>query len=120
MQEMFAELLLCVQSSAGDRMCLVRPMELLLSSQGQRVCNEYDCPLLHAEQKVTVVPASSVNFSVSIVHECGQSCVFSVQPRQRRVERQVIVDCDNLVYQHDFSNNLFCLNVYCMHHTNNN
>ena len=118
MQEVYAELLLCVQSCAGDRMCLIRPMELL-SSQGQSVCNEYDCPLLYADQKVLVVPADSVLFSVSVVHECSHSCVFTVQPCQRTVERQVILDSDGIVYQHDFSNNLFCLNVYCMHRSNN-
>ena len=113
MQEVYAELVLCVQSSVGDRMCLIRPMGLLLSSQGQQMYNEYDCPLLHAEMKVTVVPAESVLSTVSIVHECSRSFVFSFQSCQRTIERQSI-DCDDLVYQHDFSNNLFCLNVFCM------
>ena len=89
MREVYAELLLCVQSCAGNMMCLGRPLELL-SSLGQSVCvcNEYDCPLLYAKQKVMVVPANSVFFSVSVVHECSHSCVFTVQPSQQTAERQ--------------------------------
>ena len=76
MQEVYAELLFCVQSCAGDTMCLVRPMELP-SSLGQSVCNEFDCPLLYADQKVMVVPAGSVFFfSVSVVCASSQLCVL--------------------------------------------
>ena len=78
MQEEYAELLLSVEFSSGEKMCLVCPMELLLSPLGQRVCNEYDCPLLQAEHKVVIVPAGSILLSVFVVHKCSQSCVFSV------------------------------------------
>ena len=114
-QNMYAELLLCVQSGT-DKLCLVRPFQPVLATDGHAVNNEFECPLLFAEQEVIVVPVHSVRCSVSIVHECGHTCVFSTQHSGRRVEREII-DSVRLQYIHDLSNNLYCLNVYCMHHT---
>ena len=95
-------------------MCLIRPFLPICSPDGQAVHNEYDCPLLQAELEVTAIPVSSIQNSVSVVHECGASCVFVEQRCQRRIEREMI-DKTDLVFQHDFSNNLFCLNIYCIH-----
>ena len=110
---MYGELLLCMQSGQ-NKLCLVRPFEQVLAADGQPVNNEYECPLLLLEDKVTVVPVDSVLSSLSIVHECGRTCVYS-QHSQRRVERET-VDSDRIQYVHDLCNNLYSLNVYCMRH----
>ena len=108
---MYGVLLLCMQSGQ-NKLCLVCPCEQVLTADGQPVNSEYECPLLLLEDKVIVVPVDSFLFSVSIVHECGHTCVFS-QQGQRRVERET-VDSDRLQYVHDLCNNLYNLNVYCM------
>ena len=115
MQRMYAELLLCMQSGS-NKLCLICPFQHVTAADGQPVNNEFDCPLLLRENRVVVIPVKSVLFSVSVLHECCRTCVFSVQRSQRRIERE-IVDSDSLQYVHDLSNNLYSLNVYCMSHT---
>ena len=73
---MYGKLLLCMQSGQ-NKLYLVCPFEPVLAADGQPVNNEYECPLLLLEDKVIVVLVDSVLFSVSIVHECGRTCVFS-------------------------------------------
>ena len=51
---------------------------------------------------------------VSIVHECGESCKFIEQQTTRTVERETIEENTRLIYKHDFDNDFYVLNVFCM------
>ena len=86
LQKTYGELLLCMQSGQS-KVCLIRPFLQVLAANGQPVNNDFECPLLLMEDKVIVVPVQSVLFPVSIVHECGHTCVFCAQHSQRRIER---------------------------------
>ena len=99
---MYGELLLCMQSGR-NKLCLVRPFQQVLSADGQPMKNEFECPLLLLEDKIIVIPVHSVFFPVSVVHECGHTCVFSVQHSKRRIERETVAS-DSLQYVHDLSN----------------
>ena len=52
--------------------------------------------------------------SVSIMHECSSSCTFEHADTTTVVEREHVTS-RKLVFVHDFSNNLYAFNVYCMH-----
>lgn len=60
------------------------------------------------------VPSICISHSVSVMHECSVSCVFRHVNTTATVERRE-VRTRKLCFVHDFSNNLYSLNVYCMH-----
>ena len=66
------------------------------------ILTEFDCPLLNLTTNIFVLPTSSICSSISIAHLCSHTCTYSS-------------DC--MSYSHDFSNTLFCYNIYCI---NNN
>ena len=88
------------EQSADEECCLLQRFDRAICGENP-IRNEKGCPLLFSLPVLTVVPASSIQTEISIVHECGQSC---------RIEHTTF----GLVYVHDYSNNLFCLNIYCM------
>ncbi len=106
-------LLLCCRSVQGRVVCLVQGFEALESPLGEPLVNEYDCPLLSLTRTVITVYAFNIIKAISIVHECTESCCFVNSVRHRNVEREQI-SVSSLVYEHDFSNYLYCLNIYCM------
>ncbi len=61
-----------------------------------------------------VVPSASVLSNVSMVHECTGQCTFSTAPRPTIVEREAVELATGLSYFHDYSNNMFFLNIYSM------
>ena len=87
--------------------CVVQLLEHMDCS-GVQVCNEYGCPLLSLFQ---FVPSDCISHSVSVVHECSSTCVFRRINTTTIVERKHVKSC----FVHDLSNNLYALNVYCMH-----
>lgn len=93
--------------------CVVQQLEHM-DSYGIPVCNEYDCPLLTLSNLFRCIPSICISHSVSVVHECSASCVFRRIITTAIVERRR-VQTQKLSFVHDFSNNLYALNIYCMH-----
>ena len=111
-QVQYGELLLCF-SSTGQAYCLVRLVEQLELPTGAPILNTFECPLLSLSSNIGMVSASNIRQAVSVVHECGTSCTFKNVIKTRNVEREQ-VDQQKLTFVHDYSNLMFCLNVYCM------
>jgi hypothetical protein len=88
---------------------VVRPLD----SMGENLLNEYDCPILTMSNLVYCIPSTSVLYPVSVVHECNNSCVFVSGIISRAVEHEK-VDSAQLCYHHDWSNNMYSLNIFCM------
>ena len=93
--------------------CIVQLLERV-DSFGIQLCNEFDCPLLTITTLFRSVPSNCISHSVSIMHECSSSCTFE------HADTTTVVECEHvtsrkLVFVHDFSNNLYAFNVYCMH-----
>lgn len=77
------------------------------------VYNDFDCPLLILTKDIDCVTPTSLVRSVSIVHQCSSSCVFKETVSRTLVEREAI-ESRRIVFEHDWSNDVFCLNNYCM------
>ncbi len=99
-------------TQSGRPLCLIRQMQQM-EVLGEPITNEYDCPILTMTATVQEVPVSNVLRAVSVVHQCGESCTFENMACTTRTEREQ-VSCNKLTYIHDFNNNMYCLNVYCM------
>ncbi len=82
-------------------------------SNGTRTCNEFDCPLFTLSTIFQCNPSDSISHSVSMLHECTASCTFK-RGVTETIEREN-VQSSKLVFEHDFSNNLYSFNIYCMH-----
>ena len=96
--------------------CLVQLYEPM-DSFGIQVTNEFDCPLLSLTTLFRCISSYSIMQSVSIHHECTPSCVFRHINTSTQIERETVVS-QKLVFVHDYSNNLYSFNIYCMHSSN--
>ena len=100
-------------NSTSNNYCLVQLFEKVTDGS-QSLLNEQNCPLLFLLKVLKVVPSQSIMSTVSIIHQCGDSCKFcDATTYSRKVEREDI-EVDGLVLKHDWTNTMFCLNVYCM------
>lgn len=86
-----------------------------LDSMGTALCNEVDCPLLQLTNVFHCVSSNCIQKSVSIHHECSNSCIFKHGTGSKTIERENVSFKNNLTFHHDYTNNIYCLNVYCMH-----
>ena len=77
------------------------------------VLNEYECPLLTLSTTVVFVHSTAISTAISVMHQCSDTCSFVRTSCFENRERES-VSTNKLVFQHDWSNNLYCLNVYCM------
>ena len=71
----YGVLLCCAKMGNGHKLCILRGLQMVLSLEGDPVKNETDCPLMIS---VFTVKSSAVLKAVSILHECGSSCKFSI------------------------------------------
>ena len=86
-----------------------------MTALGNPITNDFECPLLTQTDTVLLVPPHWVQSSVSIIHQCTDTCIFTDSGIRRRIEREEVhVHRQNLLYKHDWSNNLYCLNIFCM------
>ncbi len=92
--------------------CLVQMLEAV-EVNGQPLQNECDCPLLTLSSTINAVSPSDILTEVSIIHECNDSCKFVEDGATIQVERETI-QSKRLAYVHDWSNQWYCLNIYCM------
>ena len=92
--------------------CLVREIEVLKISDVP-VTNDFRCPLLFMTSTISTINPLSIVTSASIIHEYTDTCVFAQATTTQRVERENIVT-QKLTLNHDYTNNCYCLNIYCI------
>jgi len=109
----YGHLMACfAQTKELGEYCIIQRYERVLCGD-QQLTNEKECPLLFRVKVLAVIPASAICTAVSIVHECDQSCSFQQRQKSWTMEREHITR-SGLLHVHDYSNTLFCLNIYCM------
>ena len=91
--------------------CLVRLLQTV-EVDGQQVQNEWECPLLILTNTVTSISPSDILTEVSVIHEGDNTCTVS-NDGCVQIERET-VQANWFIYKHNWRNNLFCLNLYCM------
>ena len=84
-----------------------------MDSFGTPLNNEYDCPLYSLTDLFHCVQSLCINHTVSVVHECSSSCMFKSLPVGTQVKRQTVMS-HKLTFDHDFCNNIYSRNLYCM------
>ena len=84
------------QESLGS-MCVVQKLETLEAIDGSALLTEFDCPILNLTSELFHVSPFNIFKPVSIIHICSSTCRM--------------INATNFV--HDFSNGMFCLNIYC-------
>ena len=73
--------------------------------------NEYDCPLLELSKRIL---CHSIQSPVSVVHECSTSCVVQEGSSAESMEREKVIVSEGLVLSHDWTNRIYCYNVFCV------
>ena len=112
----YGQLKVCfTATSTSNNYCLVQLFEKATdgTDYDQPIANEQNCPLLFLTKVLKVVPSQSILSAVSFIHQCGSSCKFQNRMYSRKVEREDI-QVDGLILKHDWTNTMFCLNIYCM------
>ena len=95
-------------------MCVVRLFERV-GADGDSLTNEFECSLLMLTKSVVPISPELIFEAVSVVHECGESCKFTEDETTCTVERETIVENKQLLsYKHDFSNDFYVLNIFCI------
>lgn len=108
-------LLACFKEHAyGVSYAIVQLLQFM-DNLGEIIINEFDCPLLMLSSLVYCVLASHVDHSISVVHECTDSCKYVTGQGAKTIEHENVT-ISQLSYKHDYSNNMYCFNVYCMNH----
>ncbi|XP_019859712.1 PREDICTED: uncharacterized protein LOC109587945 [Amphimedon queenslandica] len=87
--------------SSSD-VCMIRELQTQYNSDGTVSLTEFDCPILILTNNVFFIATSYLHSPISVAHICSSSCSFS---------------SDYFTYRHDFSNYLFCYNIYCMNNS---
>ncbi len=86
-----------------------------LMTGSDSLLNEQECPLLTLVDVMLVISTNLVLTSVSIIHNCTNTCTYTTghYARKLTVEREHI--CSNgLSFNHDYTNKMYCINIYCM------
>lgn len=110
----YAILLVYCQDIHGQKFCVLRGLESVLSPSGVLIKNEFDCPLLHLTCDVFIRKPSHIKKAVSVIHECGDSCKFVSVECARSVERETVTS-KRIEFKHDVcTNTMYCLNIYCI------
>ena len=102
----FGVLAACFHAEEGNTSyCIIQQYELM-DTFGVQLYNEFECPLLSLTNFFHCVSSNSISQSVSVTHQCTSSCT--------QIERQTVT-AQKFTFVHDFCNNLYSFNVYCMH-----
>lgn len=110
---MYGVLLGCVSATEQTELCIVRQLEYVDSTISQQILNEAGCPLLWLTSKVIALKPTDILKPVSIVHECTSLCGVKEDTVSRHLERELTTQ-QVLTFRHDFSNNMFCFNIFCI------
>ena len=82
----------------SNEMCIVRELKLQCTMNGSPLLMEFDCLILQLTENLPAISSHSIACPLSIVHICDNLCMFSSE----------------YVFNHDYTSNLFCLNIYCI------
>ncbi len=82
-------------------------------AMGTVMLNEYDCPLLILNKNIFVLPSRTIVTHILVIHQCTNTCEVTKQSWNILHEREQVAN-HTLVLSHDFSNDLYCLNIFCM------
>lgn len=91
---------------------MIRPLQYM-DALGQPILNEYDCPILSLTNLLYCIPSHCVSHAVSVVHECTHTCTFVSSSTTKKIEHEDVQSSFSL-FKHDWSNKMYCLNVYCI------
>ena len=105
---LYGELLICGERDSSP-FCIIREFD------DMAVANEYDCPLLTLSHDLRIIHSNTVTTALSICHECTDSCVFIDHHGPYVIERDTVCRT-RFIYKHDWSIELFSLNIYCTNH----
>ena len=100
---------------ADQDICVVRCFQIQKAPNGEQIKNEYDCPLvLLTSEFITILPSEIIG-PASVVHACSNTCRIIEGRRTRLIERETVElnRQTQLVYKHDISNKLYCINIFC-------
>ena len=109
----FGRLLSCFKSESGHSYCIVNKFEELMTGENA-IGNEMDCPLTMGSGRYEVIVSANVAGAISLVHECGSSCLERIGQLQRTVERENVTTTTTRSIKHDKTNKFYCLNLYCI------
>ncbi|KAL5509435.1 hypothetical protein EMCRGX_G004809 [Ephydatia muelleri] len=109
----YGQLLTTIQLKSGRTLCLVQGFLALQLPNGQPLFNDFECPLFTLSRTLFTVDSTRIQKAVSMVHECGNHCKFEKSVILNTVEREQVADT-KLVFLHDWTQLLYCLNVYCV------
>ena len=84
-------------------------------ADGTPLLNKFDCPLFSLSRTILSVDSTNILAAVSFVHECDEDVERNMQITQEREE----IDMPKLVFEHNWSNVLFCYNIYCIQEITN-
>ena len=107
----YALLMAVYKTATGATLCLLQGFLSLLTSTGEQLLNEFDCPLLELTKTLFTVPGGNIR-KVIIVHECTNTCVLAEKAAGQTVDREHL-GCNQLTFVHDWSNYFYCYNVFC-------
>ena len=105
-------LLSCFESNS-TRYCMVQHMDPHMVASGQPCLNQFDCPLLTLTKVIRVLSPAAIVRAISVVHQCTSTCVVDSMHIAARMERQRVSE-NTLRLKHDWSNTVYCYNVYCI------
>ena len=105
-------LLLACFSKDNRCYCIVREMQVI-NINSEPIRNDFKCPLFFMTSTINTIEPLSVTTCVSIIHECTDTCLFAETTSTHRVEREN-TEKRQLTFKHDYTNNCYCLNIYCM------
>ena len=77
------------------------------------VNNDYDCPMLCLSDSLILIPSMQDIRPVSILHLCNSDCTFKSSVTAHVIER-TSVNVSSLSFQHNYCNDLYFYNIYCM------
>ena len=77
------------------------------------ITNEYDSPILALSDTLILIPSKQVLKSVSIFHLCNSDCKFVNKSSTLSIEREILT-VSTLFLQHNYTNDFYFLNIYCM------
>ena len=78
---------------------------------GQVQLGRFNCPVLNKTNRKEIIPSSSVEQRVNVVHDCSHECKFEVSGKTVVEEREVVCN-EGTIYQHDFANSRYLLNRF--------
>ena len=93
--------------------CIIQELEKCVDANKRPICGDLDCPLLTLTNNFHAISPQYILFSVSVVHQCTNTCKFIRASSHQNVERESVIQT-TLVFVHDWSNVNFCVNLFCM------